>query len=1300
MPRLLVAVLLLALTLPLFAEPASLAFPARADIDDSADLSVEFGIPARATAGTSYLAFGSLRNVGPDTAENVVLSTSTGYFTGGRDCVIEERGRLCTVKRLPAGGEIRALVWIDREPVVGVVPITVEATSTTPDPNPANNRIAGTVEFVLAPSLRFSLYGSAADPGGTSEYNVSIFNASAIPAIDANFTLPLPEGWSFERSLSPELNCAQTGRNVRCVVARIEPQSEFRGSLLLRAPNTPEGSYTEKSVPVKIDTAHGIIIDSNDRSTAYFWTTIYRTIAVTNTADSGEGTLRHAIETINAGCTFPGAPCKITFDIDGAGTHRTIRPATPLPAIQKYVEIEGSTQTTGHGDTNPLGPEIEISGSLLTAGDGLEVTGDQAYFALRDVVINGFPGNGLSIRRNMYAASIQRNYIGTDVTGRKAVPNGGRGIVIETPDLYYANISIRDNVISGNARSGVFIGSGYRISLINNRVGVSAGDRPEPLGNGATGIFLGPRAWAITIQKNVIAHNAEAGIGTSNSGYVAIRRNAIYANGSLGIDRDLNLVSTNWSLPVITAASYDPSTNVTRIEGRVAYEWQPSVSEVELFANTSPSDEGYGEGELFIGYTNVIANKFTFDYAGDLRGRFITGTFTFPNNYYPELPDLVTSEFGPAFKVEGEAGGPIDPASIVPRGADLGIRLGAWYRHQPGVPSQMWITVPNFGPETPEEITIEVTADAGTLVPSSGGCIQVGPGAMRCVTRTIYPSLYFYYEAPIGIDSATITARVTSSTFDPDPSNNQTSLKLEISSPALLDLRITSPGPVDPGARATYDVYVSQLGAVAASDVEVRIPISSNWPVIEIPSGKWTCSMVENHTLLCRTAVIEGKATESFSYTLRAPSYAVRSFTTQARASAADYDFFPPTWHASYEVFNVLAVTTTADRGAGSLREALDRATAECGFQGYNCKVTFNIHAASAVNGVFTIRPIERLPAIGAVDITIDGRTQTEHTGDTNPLGPEIEINGSQTAAASGLELQSTGSVMVRSLTINGFPENGILFRTFSGPSDYRDRRRVFRNYIGTDPTGRVAVANRGRGIAMEGAIENRLRLELIDNVISGNDRSAIFVDSGIAHIARNRIGVSAGEERLPLPNGASGIYLGKSFGAVIEGNEIANNAHAGVATSAETTWSAVRANTMYDNGGLGIDHGIDSVTFNDAPNRLEDLPGFPTITSAVWDASRGVTRIEGRGKGTRFVHGAPIIELYANRSADPSGYGEGLRSLGTVTLPLAATTEQSFAFEIAEDLRGQFIAATLTVPNGFAGGDWTSEFSQNVPVQ
>ena len=88
-------------------------------------------------------------------------------------------------------------------------------------------------------------------------------------------------------------------------------------------------------------------------------------------------------------------------------------------------------------------------------------------------------------------------------------------------------------------------GPAARDVLVRNSTGTVL---DTALGNGATGIFLGPRAWAITIQKNVIAHNADAGIGTSSSGTVAIRRNAIYANGHVLFVRDGSLFAVPFAL--------------------------------------------------------------------------------------------------------------------------------------------------------------------------------------------------------------------------------------------------------------------------------------------------------------------------------------------------------------------------------------------------------------------------------------------------------------------------------------------------------------------------------------------------------------------------------------------------------------------------------------------------------------------------------------------------------------------------------------------------------------------------------
>jgi parallel beta-helix repeat protein len=213
--------------------------------------------------------------------------------------------------------------------------------------------------------------------------------------------------------------------------------------------------------------------------------------------------------------------------------------------------------------------------------------------------------------------------------------------------------------------------------------------------------------------------------------------------------------------------------------------------------------------------------------------------------------------------------------------------------------------------------------------------------------------------------------------------------------------------------------------------------------------------------------------------------------------------------------------------------------------------------------------------------------------------------------------------------------------------------------------------------------------------VISGNARSGVFFGSGSrARIVANRIGISAGDHPSALPNGASGIYLGPVSDVEVDGNVIASNVEAGIAIDGGAVWNRILGNAIHDNGGLGIDHGLDSVTFNDGANRSKDLPRFPVILSAVWDATSGVTRIEGRAQG--YAYGG-IVEIFANATADETGFGEAERSLGRITLAESAS-EQPFTLVVAEDLRGKVVTATLSRRHDTVM-HWTSEISQGVTV-
>ena len=89
----------------------------------------------------------------------------------------------------------------------------------------------------------------------------------------------------------------------------------------------------------------------------------------------------------------------------------------------------------------------------------------------------------------------------------------------------------------------------------------------------------------------------------------------------------------------------------------------------------------------------------------------------------------------------------------------------------------------------------------------------------------------------------------------------------------------------------------------------------------------------------------------------------------------------------------IFIVTNTNDSGFGSLRDAMESLSRQCIES--SCEIQFAIPPPVPESGWFTIRPQSPLPSIDAKTLVVDGASQTAVTGDTNPNGPEIEINGS-----------------------------------------------------------------------------------------------------------------------------------------------------------------------------------------------------------------------------------------------------------------------------------------------------------------
>ena len=135
-------------------------------------------------------------------------------------------------------------------------------------------------------------------------------------------------------------------------------------------------------------------------------------------------------------------------------------------------------------------------------------------------------------------------------------------------------------------------------------------------------------------------------------------------------------------------------------------------------------------------------------------------------------------------------------------------------------------------------------------------------------------------------------------------------------------------------------------------------------------------------------------------------------------------------------------VTTTADSGPGSLRQAILDANATHGPE------PDTIAFAIPGPGVQTIAPLSALPAITR-PVLIDGLSQPGYAGT-----PLIELSGRQAGGGDGLTI--TGSdVTVRGLDINGF-----LGRRHSHHRTAATGNTIAANVIGTDPTGTQALPN------------------------------------------------------------------------------------------------------------------------------------------------------------------------------------------------------------------------------------------------
>ena len=291
--------------------------------------------------------------------------------------------------------------------------------------------------------------------------------------------------------------------------------------------------------------------------------------------------LREAIEASNS---TPGSdtiafniPLTDTgYEVSGITGTWTISLTSSLPTLTgDGTIISGTTQA----DLNPDGPEIEISGAILSGVHCLII--QSANNVVHGLVINRCPLAGALIQTTgADYNTVSGNYIGTDASGSSDLGNK-TGVMIgdgAQGNVVGGNTPEERNVISGNNQYGVYIyNDSDRNTVSGNYIGTDV-TGTQSLGNTETGVAIAYGSQNNTVggetegERNIISGNDSTGVsigqpGTTNNtisgnfiGTVVSGTQAL-GNGGIGVsisggaqdntvggdtEGERNVISANW----------------------------------------------------------------------------------------------------------------------------------------------------------------------------------------------------------------------------------------------------------------------------------------------------------------------------------------------------------------------------------------------------------------------------------------------------------------------------------------------------------------------------------------------------------------------------------------------------------------------------------------------------------------------------------------------------------------------------------------------------------------------------------
>ncbi|HEX2907423.1 MAG TPA: hypothetical protein VHO69_11215 [Phototrophicaceae bacterium] len=519
---------------------------------------------------------------------------------------------------------------------------------------------------------------------------------------------------------------------------------------------------------------------------------------------------------------------------------------------------------------------------------------------------------------------VQGNFVGTDVSGTLAIPNGNTGISIgSSKNILGGTTPSARNLISGNVRTGVSLAGQATFENIirGNYIGTDTSGL-NPLGNGAFGILINAGAFGnqigdrTEVGANRIAFNGtvyvKAGIGIDNTQVNSlyahqnlITGNAIYSNAALGIDLLPEGITVNDPNDVDVGANglqnfpilSEVITTETETVVVGALDGVPNRAyAVDLYYNTACDASGNGEGQFYIGSvasTSGPDGKLPFALIG------ISPPLP-PNAFVTALAIDQDGTVNSSFRWNTSEFSPCQTAK-----ANLGItKVNNTDPVFPGDNLTYTITISNLTDEflsDAQNVVVSDTLPAG-LTYSSANTDQ-GTCDYNISSRNITCSLGRMVDntsvtitvetvVDIGVTTPTIsnTASVTSDVTDPDTSNNSAAQTTRIAQSNLSLTMTDTPDPIPVDGLLKYTLLVKNLGIDTATQVVLTDTLPANMSLISATAAQGTCSP-NSGSVTCDLGTIPNGSSTTVSILTR-PLYQAlgTTLTNTATVSALQVD--------------------------------------------------------------------------------------------------------------------------------------------------------------------------------------------------------------------------------------------------------------------------------------------------------------------------------------------------------------------------------------------------------------------------